>query len=168
MSLRSGKKPGRTVSQALAANIRNARNELNLTQDDLAEQMVRTGFNWSRATVAQSEGLLRPPPDQGRVRKITIEELIGLAWVLKRSVFELLDTDGFVDVTERLGMSGNDYATVLYRPPDQRDVRLEELQREIARQRKWKRDISEMDEAADVLLEELENRLAELQSEEDR
>jgi hypothetical protein len=40
--------------------------------------------------------------------------VIGLAWVLDRSVFELLATGDSVDVTDRLALNGDAYAIVLY------------------------------------------------------
>lgn len=73
-----------SLRSALGANIRRLRTERGWSQEALAEEMTRAGFDWSRVTVAQSEN------EAGRSRRVTVEELIGLALVLRRSVLSLL------------------------------------------------------------------------------
>jgi len=75
-----------TVRSALGLNIRRIRTEHGWTQERLAEAMEYAGFEWSRVTVAQSEN---EPSESGRSRRITIEELVGLAFVLRTTVLDL-------------------------------------------------------------------------------
>jgi transcriptional regulator with XRE-family HTH domain len=77
-----------TLRSALGANIRRLRAKRGWTQEALAEEMDRAGFDWSRVTVAQSENEIG---SAARSRRVTIEELIGLAMVLRTTVLELLE-----------------------------------------------------------------------------
>ena len=68
--------------RTIAANIRAERARANISQDDLAEQMRDLGFpEWRRQTVGSSE--------HGR-RRVSCEEAIGLAWILKTDITTLL------------------------------------------------------------------------------
>ena len=51
--------------------------------------MAGAGFDWSRVTVTQAETDGYKGPNQ-RSRRVTVEELIGLAQVLETNVLELL------------------------------------------------------------------------------
>jgi transcriptional regulator with XRE-family HTH domain len=68
--------------QTIAANIRAERARANISQGDLAEQMRDLGFpEWRRQTVSNSE--------HGK-RRVTCDEAVGLAWILKTNVSTLL------------------------------------------------------------------------------
>jgi transcriptional regulator with XRE-family HTH domain len=77
------------LRNALSANIRRFRASRGWTQEALADAMVRAGFDWSRVTVAQAEN--ERPTQRGR--RVTVEELLGLAIVLETSVLDLLGPD---------------------------------------------------------------------------
>jgi transcriptional regulator with XRE-family HTH domain len=65
----------------LASNLRAARGAANLSQSDVGERMRALGFTaWLRSTVSLAE--------QGK-RRVTAEELLGLALVLETSMVRL-------------------------------------------------------------------------------
>jgi len=60
------------LPDAIAENVRHCRDDLGLTQTELAANMNNAGFiTWSRTTVAEIEG-------GGRGRRIGLAELLGL------------------------------------------------------------------------------------------
>lgn len=68
--------------QTIAANIRAERARAGISQGDLAEQMRDLGFpEWRRQTVSNTE--------HGK-RRLTCDEAIGLAWILKTNITTLL------------------------------------------------------------------------------
>jgi len=74
-----------TPQSILAANIRSRRAAEGLTQDDLAAAVRRWGLDtWVGATVAQIE--------TGR-RRMSVDELVVLAFVFQTPMEQLLDTD---------------------------------------------------------------------------
>jgi transcriptional regulator with XRE-family HTH domain len=80
---------GSTWSQALEAtfgdiigdNVKALRNEAGWSQAAVAEAMASLGFDWKRITMAQTEAA---------VRRVTFEELLGLAVLFAVPVVELL------------------------------------------------------------------------------
>lgn len=75
----------RFLSDVFAANVRMSRLALDLKQADLAERMRQLGHEWSPATVSEVERNRRGVP---------IDELGALAFVLKRTIPDLLDPTG--------------------------------------------------------------------------
>jgi transcriptional regulator with XRE-family HTH domain len=75
----------RFLSDVFAANVRMSRFALELKQAEIAEQMRQLGHEWSPATVSEVEGNMRGVP---------IDELGALAFILKRTIPDLLDPTG--------------------------------------------------------------------------
>ena len=68
--------------QTIAANIRAERARANLSQGDVAQQMRDLGFpEWRRQTVGSTEHC---------TRRLSCDEAIGLAWILKTNITTLL------------------------------------------------------------------------------
>jgi transcriptional regulator with XRE-family HTH domain len=68
--------------RTIAANIRAERARAGISQDDVARQMRDLGFPaWQRGTVSLAE--------QAK-RRVTCDEAIGLAWILKTNISTLL------------------------------------------------------------------------------
>jgi transcriptional regulator with XRE-family HTH domain len=73
----------RPLSENVAANVKRLRLSLDLTQQQLADQMVLSGFpNWGRMTVTEVEGPRRRP--------VSMQEMLGLAELLGVGLDELL------------------------------------------------------------------------------
>jgi len=80
------------LPDAIAENVRHCRDDLGLTQTELAANMNNAGFiTWSRTTVAEIEG-------GGRGRRIGLAELLGLCIVLDTSVIDLLGVGGPIEL----------------------------------------------------------------------
>ena len=62
-----------------ATRIRDLRRRAGLTQTDLADLMKRLGFDWKRVTVAEIETGAEGQKDRKPGRKVSLEELVGLA-----------------------------------------------------------------------------------------
>jgi transcriptional regulator with XRE-family HTH domain len=77
------------LSEAVARNVAAERTRRRMEQKDLAVGMARLGHDWKQPTVADVEG--------GR-RRISLDELVGLALVLNRTIPELLRPSENVDV----------------------------------------------------------------------
>lgn len=76
------------LKQLIAASIRARREQLDLSQDELAREMRARGFrSWTRAVVAAAE--------RGS-RRFEIDELLGLAVVLDRPLADLAASDSTV------------------------------------------------------------------------
>lgn len=74
------------INDALAANFRSARARKQLYQADVSERMRALGYtSWRRQTVATVE--------KGE-RRLTAEEIFGLAFVFETSVMSLMDLSG--------------------------------------------------------------------------
>jgi len=69
------------VSKAIASSVQRLRAARGLTQEQLAEEMRRLGFDWKRITVAEVEG--------SRQRSASIEELLGLAKIFNVSALSI-------------------------------------------------------------------------------
>jgi transcriptional regulator with XRE-family HTH domain len=79
-------RPGqKSLSEALAKNVRDIRGLREFSQDDIAERMSVLGHPWSRQTTSDVERASR---------NVTVDELLGLALVLGSPVGELLDPRG--------------------------------------------------------------------------
>jgi transcriptional regulator with XRE-family HTH domain len=75
-------------SEALAKNIRAARGLRGMKQEDLATLMKQLGHSaWTRTTVSEVEAV----GEVQRRRRVTVDELFGLALALGRSIPELLE-----------------------------------------------------------------------------
>jgi transcriptional regulator with XRE-family HTH domain len=74
--------------KALSLGVRRARLELGWSQEQLARRMLDAGLPWTRDTVASVE----------RRRSLTLEEAVAVAFVLRKSIPELLVHDGCVRV----------------------------------------------------------------------
>ena len=75
-------------AQILADNIDRARDASGFTQAAVAECMARVGFPWKRITVAEVE--------RG-VRRVSLDELVGLAAIFGKPIVEFLLPQGDVD-----------------------------------------------------------------------
>jgi transcriptional regulator with XRE-family HTH domain len=78
---REGRGSAMLPSQALALNLRAARAQLKLSQQDLAERMSALGHPWTRPTASQVE--------RG-IRSVTVDELFGLCLALQVDATTLL------------------------------------------------------------------------------
>jgi len=75
-----------TYGAVLARNIRAARSRLDINQESLAARMRALGYSaWLRQTVSDTER---------RRRRITVEEVFGLAWALETSIGSLMRPAG--------------------------------------------------------------------------
>jgi transcriptional regulator with XRE-family HTH domain len=85
--------PRLTYRQIVGRNISAARGRLRLRQSELAERMRTLGFEvWTQQTVAVSEKA---------TRRVTTEEILGLAVALETSIASLMsgaDFDGFIEL----------------------------------------------------------------------
>jgi transcriptional regulator with XRE-family HTH domain len=79
----------RKFSGHLAENLPALRARRRISQTALAELMTPRGFAWSHSTVAAIE-----TPDEAKRRRVSIDELFGLALVLDVTIAELLDPHG--------------------------------------------------------------------------
>lgn len=71
------------ITEAVAGRVRHYRERLGLSQGDLADELVKVGVNWKRATVIGLETRAPDSRGQGPGRDaLTVEELLGLALVL--------------------------------------------------------------------------------------
>ena len=75
------KAPEVSFGEIIGSNIKALRDEAGWTQAQVAEAMTSLGFDWKRITMAQTEA---------SSRRITFEELLGLAVVFAVPVVELL------------------------------------------------------------------------------
>jgi transcriptional regulator with XRE-family HTH domain len=73
------------LQDVVARNLRKFRGEGDLSQEQLADAMRGLGFDWTRVTVSQSENT-----EGGRTRRLSIEELVGLAEILNVPVVVLI------------------------------------------------------------------------------
>jgi len=70
-----------SFGQIIGENVKALREEAGWTQAQLAEAMTRLGFDWKRITMAEAEAASR---------RVTYEELVGLAVLFGVPVVELL------------------------------------------------------------------------------
>ena len=82
-----------TLGDEIAGRVRELRTERRLSQAQLAEAMAELGFGWSRMTVTEVEGARR--------RAVSVEELLGLAYVLDVGVKRLLGVNVRKPPTDR-------------------------------------------------------------------
>ncbi len=82
---REAEEGSQLLSDVLTQNIRDSRSLRHLSQTDVAESMRLLGHDWSRVTVSEVE--------HGG-REIKANELVALAFVLKRRIVELYDPTG--------------------------------------------------------------------------
>jgi transcriptional regulator with XRE-family HTH domain len=167
MATRKEKKPkGVPLAEVVADRVRSHRERLQWTQDELAAQMSLIGFNWNRVTVAEAEG-------KGRGRRVTVEELLGLAALFGVGVVHLLALDSSnTQITENLTLLPAQLQALVTiglgqaGPPELRRMQLE-FQRDRARaylqEQELRRDDAHMGvETARAGLEHIESELAAL------
>lgn len=85
--------PVPTLGEIVAKNIRVLRTHLDMSQAGLAAYMREFGFDWTVSTVRDVEAPAIPPKDDSeprRIRRTTVEELCGLAFILDVSLISLL------------------------------------------------------------------------------
>jgi transcriptional regulator with XRE-family HTH domain len=79
----SGRTTAEPITAVVAARVRYLREDLGMSQEDLALALNKIGVPWKRATVVNLE--TRAPDSRGKSRgrdAVTVEELLGLALVL--------------------------------------------------------------------------------------
>ena len=82
--IRKAAEPAVPLEKVLAANLKGLRERKQLTQADIAGEMVGLGFPWLRETVGQIE--------TGR-RRVALEEALALSVVLNDELGELYECD---------------------------------------------------------------------------
>jgi transcriptional regulator with XRE-family HTH domain len=97
------------IADAMALNIRMRREAVELTQSQLAVNMVNAGFSsWTRTTVSEVEG-------NGRGRSVSLPELMALAVILRVSCWELLcpHPSAAVEISPGLSAEPHDLISLL-------------------------------------------------------
>lgn len=168
MPTRKPKKPqAKPLVEVLADRVRYFRDIRGWTQDQLAEQVSRLGFNWTRVTVAEVEG-------KGRKRRVTIEELVALAMTFGTGVTHLLAPDaGETQIADNLSLSPAEMRAVMFLgrgdsgPPELRRMQLE-FRREQARSYLERAEERQQEAQLNLAgatkdLEDIEEKLAEME-----